>query len=240
MSFYDVLAENYSEIFPLDADRVRFITTYVKRGNSCILDVGCATGDLAIELAKKQFNITAIDLNHKMISIAKQKAAEFKLAIDFQTEDMLHIKKLGSEQFSLILCFGNTLSHLNSCNEVESFFLKAYYLLPNGDRLLFQILNYDKILAEKKVNLPIIEIDEIIFTREYKKIEEHRICFQTILQKKNTKRKYSESIMLIPITKKQIETLAYKSGFSIVERFSDYNFSTSDLNEYATIYVITK
>jgi len=240
MSFYDVLATNYSEIFPIDENRIKFITSYATKSGESIMDVGCATGDLAIELAKKQFSVTAIDLNRKMISIAKNKAALFKLAIDFQTEDMLHIKKLGSEQFPLILCFGNTLPHLKSSKEIESFFKISHLILSLQGKLLIQILNYDKILAEKKVHFPVISTHNVVLTREYKKIERQRIDFFIRLKEKHPKKEFLESIVLFPITKNRIEALVYKSGFSEVECFSDYNFSQSNLTEYSTIYVVTK
>ena len=74
MNLYDILAENYSELFPLDPARTDFVLKSAAESSKgrapLILDLGCATGDLDFELAAEGADVTGIDLNEKMISIA--------------------------------------------------------------------------------------------------------------------------------------------------------------------------
>ena len=73
---YDLIADNYSSIFPVDDITVEFINTYLMANNSkSILDIGCATGDLSIALSHKGYLVSGFDLNARMIDIAKTKTS---------------------------------------------------------------------------------------------------------------------------------------------------------------------
>ncbi len=48
------------------------LASYVQRGQK-VLELGCGTGNLTLELAKKGATITAIDINPEMLDIARKK-----------------------------------------------------------------------------------------------------------------------------------------------------------------------
>ena len=55
-----------------------------------VLDAGCGTGALALELAKKGANVTAVDLSPKLINLAKDRIPESdRQNIEFHAGDML-------------------------------------------------------------------------------------------------------------------------------------------------------
>lgn len=74
MNVYDLIADHYSELFPVEAEKLDFIQHLCPLpGRLC--DAGCATGDLALGLHQRGYDIYGLDLNAKMIGIAEQKAA---------------------------------------------------------------------------------------------------------------------------------------------------------------------
>ena len=74
MNIYDLIAEHYSEVFPLEAEKLDFIRNLCPLpGRLC--DAGCAAGDLAIGLRQQGYSVCGLDLNAKMIGIAEQKAS---------------------------------------------------------------------------------------------------------------------------------------------------------------------
>jgi glycine/sarcosine N-methyltransferase len=238
MRIYDLIADNYSAIFPPDKNRVSFIKSICPPGDVSILDVGCATGDIAIELANSGYDVIGIDLNSKMIDIARRYIKNPLDKIEFHVMNMLDIEKLGI--FDLILCFGNTLPHLQSETEVNKFFAAANTCLHDNGAFIFQILNYDKILSEGKIDFQIVENDSFIFRRNYTFPDNGMISFNIEFKDRETGRVYSDSTDLLPLRQKQLLALLDEAGFKTTHVYSDYDMTKSDLQEYASIYVAEK
>ena len=79
------------------------------RGPGRALDVGCGTGDNAIELASRGFEVTAIDLADRPLALAREKAAAAGVAVEFRRADVTRIGQMGSG-FDLIVDRGLLMS----------------------------------------------------------------------------------------------------------------------------------
>jgi glycine/sarcosine N-methyltransferase len=238
MGIYDLIAGNYNAIFPPDKNRVRFIKSIFPSTAGRILDVGCATGDMSIELAKSGYDVIGIDLNSKMIDIAGGNIKNPLDKIEFHVMNMLDIDKLGI--FDLILCFGNTLPHLQSETEVNKFFAAANTCIHDNGAFIFQILNYDKILSEGKIDFRIVENVSFIFRRNYTFLDNGMISFNIEFEDRETGRIYSDSTDLLPLRQEQLLAFLKNTGFKTINAYSDYDMTKSDLREYASIYVAEK
>lgn len=69
------------------------------------LDLGCGTGTNALAMALKGWTVTGVDFSSLAIGMAKQKAAEAGLDIDFHTADVSELDFL-SEPFDYVLDIG--------------------------------------------------------------------------------------------------------------------------------------
>ena len=71
-----------------------------------ILDVGCGTGRHSIELTKRGYKITGIDLSESMLQKAREKAKSFKLNIEFQKHDARNLPFDKDYDAAIMLCEG--------------------------------------------------------------------------------------------------------------------------------------
>jgi len=86
-----------------------------------ILDVPCGNGRLSIELARRGFLLTGVDIASEFIAEAKTKSSEDNLAIDLHQRDMRDLP--WSSEFDGAFCFGNSFGYLD--DEANADFLAA-------------------------------------------------------------------------------------------------------------------
>ena len=241
MDFYTSVNQHYDLIFPFNKAQVSFIQDYLPDASKCILDVGCATGSLALELAKNGYCVHAFDLNKHMLDQAKAKMERFQHKVHFRDGNMLELFEMYQpEQFGGVVCFGNTLVHLNNENEVRHFLQQAYTVLKPNGVLLLQLLNYDYILQQQISTLPLIENEEISFVRRYKHQSNSEIRFHTVLNMKKEGRTVENEISLYPITFELLNSLLHEVGFSNLEWFGSFQLETLQATSLPLIVVAYK
>jgi 2-polyprenyl-3-methyl-5-hydroxy-6-metoxy-1,4-benzoquinol methylase len=112
-SMWDRLANNWDTPgVSLGQNDIRIIEKTKKHLNASdiILDYGCATGSIAIEIADIVKEAHGIDISSKMIEIARRKANERKLKNTNFTQATIFDERLKKESFDLILAL--SLLHL--------------------------------------------------------------------------------------------------------------------------------
>ncbi|MTI65353.1 MAG: class I SAM-dependent methyltransferase [Firmicutes bacterium] len=222
--FYTSISSYYEYIFPLKREKVKFALDGLA-SNENILDVGCSTGKLARAISEYGHSVIGIDLDKDMISIAKEYEND---KLSFYKMNMLDIDKNFSESiFDEILCFGNTLVHLQNNKDVLNLFKKIRLLLKEGGKFKFQVINYEKVLNENLNGLPTIENEKVKFIREYKLIN-GLIEFKTKLIIKDENKVIKNKIMLLPIGKDEILKLLKEAGFKKINCFSSFSKESFD------------
>lgn len=242
MKIYDLIADNYELIFPLEKEKIDFIQNLILSPGR-IFDAGCATGELAFELSKAGYEVYGVDLNTAMIKRAQRALRERKTQPGekipvFKTADM---RSVGDQKnLDGVLCFGNTLVHLPCKNEVSDFFSSVYKSLKAGGYFIFQILNYDKILGEQRVGFQVKENSDFVFKRSYKFPAGEKIDFIIEFTDKHNNKTQTDSTELLPLLQNEICAFLKYAGFKNILAYSDYTGTKSDLSEFATIYTAQK
>lgn len=216
MDFYRSIAEVYNKIFPLNPGQVAFTNrAFSHTGDLSLLDIGCGTGSLSLALSTTFQKVVGIDLDEAMLEKAGI-VANGKTNLEFLPLDMLEIDPyFYPETFDGIVCYGNTLVHLSSLEQISLFFKKCHRLLTPHGKLLIQIINYDRILDQKINSLPTLENNDIQFIRNYHyNSDTHLIDFETILTIKEKNQVIMNSVPLFPVRKSEIEAALLDAGFS--------------------------
>jgi 2-polyprenyl-3-methyl-5-hydroxy-6-metoxy-1,4-benzoquinol methylase len=111
--WYEILFENYArtydrEVFTQgtlqETDFIEHEIGYNKKKR--ILDIGCGTGRHALELAKRGYTVTGVDLSESQLKRAREKATEAGVAVRFEQGDARSLKCENEYDVALILCEG--------------------------------------------------------------------------------------------------------------------------------------
>ncbi|MGE5351269.1 MAG: class I SAM-dependent methyltransferase [Ignavibacteriales bacterium] len=145
--WYELLFENYARKY----DQENFTQgtlgecDFLEKEISCnkslkILDIGCGTGRHSIELTRRGYKVTGVDLSDSQLARAREKAKEAGLNIDFRKEDARNLPFENEFDLALMLCEGGF--PLMETDEMNFEILKsAARALKNGGKFIFTTLN---------------------------------------------------------------------------------------------------
>lgn len=241
MKFYSSIAPFYEAIFPLSMAQSNFVNRLFKQKyNAHLLDVGCGVGTLIQELDKDFENIYGFDIDAEMVAMAQSR--KFIHDPKIVVANMLDISRIYThEMLDGVICFGNTLVHLNNFDQVNVFIKGAFEVLNKGGKFVLQIINYDRIIKNMVTNLPTIDNRKINFIRDYEYLpNQNRIKFKTKLLIKENAQLIENEQLLIPIQSQEIIASMAKSGISTIETYGSFNFDRFTDDSYPLIIVATK
>ena len=111
--WYEVLFENYARTYDNEVftrgtlGECNFIEEELQFNKSLkILDVGCGTGRHTIELSRRGYHVTGIDLSESQLARAREKAREQNLDLDFRKLDARQLPFLAEFDAAIMLCEG--------------------------------------------------------------------------------------------------------------------------------------
>lgn len=145
--WYEALFENYALKYEKESftqgtiGECNFIEKEINfNKNLKILDIGCGTGRHSIELAKRGYKVTGVDLSEAQIKRAKQHASEEKLDINFEIRDARSLKFHKEFDLAIMLCEGGF--SLMETDEMNFQILQnAADALKDKGKLIFTTLN---------------------------------------------------------------------------------------------------
>ncbi len=223
-AFYESIAEWYDWIFPPDPGQVRFIRDRFRGSGGKLLDIGCGTGSLAAALGREGYDVTGIDSDAEMIRLSRIKTEGIP-DLRFMVMDMRDlVQHFGPSAFRSVVCFGNTLVHLNTMEDVSAFVRQVRAVLRDDGLFLLQVLNYDHVLDHGVRQLPLIENERIRFERAYALDETSgHLMFKTVLSIRESGRILENEVALLPIRKAELEAVIREAGFRNPEWFGDFS-----------------
>lgn len=249
MSFYEALERYYDDIFPLHQGTLHFLEkTLYRPGRKHVLDLACGTGNYALALAARGFEVTGVDLDETMIALAQQKKVEDlpicmnsgeSGAVHFLQGDMLRLSTLLEGAYDGAFCIGNSLVHLETAAEIERAVKEIAAVLRSRGKLLVQTVNYDRVLKDDLKSLPTLENKEqgVSFERLYNYDgQKHRVYFTGILKLPDGTSR-TNTIPLYPLQQAELAGMLARRGFMDIEFYGNFAGQPWSLDTPATIVV---
>ena len=145
--WYEELFENYANKYDEEpftqgtmgeCDFIEEEINYNK--DARILDIGCGTGRHSIELTKRGYSVTGIDLSESLLRRAREKATQQNIKVDFQRQDARNLSFVGEFELVIMLCEG--AFSLMETDEMNYQILRnASVALKEKGKIIFTTLN---------------------------------------------------------------------------------------------------
>ena len=146
--WYESLFENYAQSYDRESfaqgtiGECDFLEKELSFDRSlAILDIGCGTGRHSIELAKRGYTVTGIDLSESMLAKARETAEQLHLDIRFLRHDARQLPFRAEFDVAIMLCEG--AFPLMETDEMNYRILEnaRNALKGRGSKLIFTTLN---------------------------------------------------------------------------------------------------
>ncbi|MEJ2639892.1 MAG: class I SAM-dependent methyltransferase [Desulfosarcinaceae bacterium] len=159
-----------------------FFDKYAAHPAGCgvALDLGAGSGFQSIPLAERGFQVIAIDINRELLDELHQRAGD--LSIVAVQDDLLDFAHHCSGQAELIVCMGDTLTHLRSLHDVRRLIESANRELAVGGRLFLSFRDMSVAAVDLERFIPVRSDANRIFTcfLEYEKrqVKVHDLVYE--------------------------------------------------------------
>lgn len=202
-----------------------------------ILDVPCGGGRLALELARRQYQVTGVDLSVELMESAGGKAADENLQVNWKQGDMRDLPWRG--EFDAALCFWSSFGYFDESENAAFLTAISRTLKPGATFLLDTPLietRLPEMEAQERIWWPVGEmlaLEERNFDHETSRVESD----WTFIQDGRTERK---SLSLRLYTYLELTRLLEQAGFGNHQAYGSLDWEPFSLGSTWLYLVTTK
>jgi hypothetical protein len=178
------------------------------------VDLGAGSGFQSIPLAEVGFKVIAIDMNHALLAELEENAKD--LSVVTIQDNLLNFTKHSPAKIGVIVCMGDTLTHLTSLEEVQNLFANAYDTLDENALLILGFRDLTLELTELTRFIPVKSNSKRIFSCFLEYEENHVKVHDIVYEKTNDRWKMRKSFFRkLRISPPWTRTTLIKVGFKI-------------------------
>ncbi|MCW9065319.1 MAG: class I SAM-dependent methyltransferase [Ignavibacteriaceae bacterium] len=225
--FFDELASEYDQMITFEKaveNKKKLFKNFIQPGMKYAADLGCGSGVDSIALALNRLKVTAFDPSNEMLKEVQKNTDKFNVKVDFHNFAADSIPDSFNEKFDLVVSLGNTFANIPREN-FDSSLNKCFDILKPDGQLIIQVLNYEKILIEKKRIVNITEGVNKYFIRFYDFADNEIIFNILVFNKEQPAEQKLISTKLFPHTQNEFNNALKKLEFNKVEYFTDLEFT---------------
>jgi len=182
--------------------------------SAAAVDLGAGSGFQAIPLAEAGFKVTAIDVSSELLAQLNKTVG--KLPIRTVQADLLNFTEHSPEKIEIIVCMGDTLTHLKALVDVKELFHRVYGALAQGGLLILGFRDMTVELTQLDRFIPVRSDSKRIFTcfLEYEKnhVKVHDIVYEKTADQWKMKKSYFQKLR---ISSQWVKECLSKAGFKV-------------------------
>jgi SAM-dependent methyltransferase len=141
LALYDAFL---AERTPVEVDQIEALLQL--RPPRRILDLPCGQGRHAIELARRGYQVTGVDLSPYMLGVAKQRADAAGVQVRWLTGDMR--EPLRGERFDLVLNLFTSFGYFDDEADDQKVVAAAAATVAPGGRFLLEVINGERVMGD--------------------------------------------------------------------------------------------
>ncbi|MGW8303357.1 MAG: class I SAM-dependent methyltransferase, partial [Desulfobacterales bacterium] len=145
-------------------------------------DLGAGCGFQSVPLAQLGFRVVALDLSAKMLAQLKKTAKN--LPIETICDDLSNFTNYKRGNSELVVCMGDTLTHLDDFKKVQALLDMVFFSLETGGCLILSFRNLTQELVDLDRFIPVKSNETTIFTC-FLEFEKDRVKVHDIIYEKN-------------------------------------------------------
>ncbi|MFW5945632.1 MAG: class I SAM-dependent methyltransferase [Candidatus Natronoplasma sp.] len=243
---YELRAETIDYFFPERDDEINFWEEIASDYGKDVLHLMCGTGEISMGLAKKGFNVTALDLTKAMIYVAEDRIEEEEIEnIELLNEDARYFSL--DKKFDFAFVSTGDYHHFTSREDIDEFLAKSYAHLRPGGALAIELfpLPDDDFQREQKEFEPLrappegMDVWKTNQTSFDSKSQLLEIKEELFVDKQDEAKRGKYDIQLKLFSKEEMKSILEESGFENI-RFLDNEHFTPYLKDADTWVVIAE
>lgn len=178
------------------------------------IDLGAGNGIQSVSLANLGFRVKAVDFNRQLLAELEENRRD--LPVEIIEGDIRAVEKYAAEKPELIVCWGDTLTHLENLAEIEKLIADCARILTGGGKLLLSFRDYSAALEGDARFIP-VKADETRILTCCLDFESERVRVTDIFHYKteNGWTQKVSSYYKVRVSPAAIEAIISKSGLKI-------------------------
>jgi 2-polyprenyl-3-methyl-5-hydroxy-6-metoxy-1,4-benzoquinol methylase len=146
------------------------------------VDLGAGLGLHALPLAQCGFAVVAVDTSSVLLDELRSRRGSLTIALEHA--DLLEFRRFLPGQAQVIVCMGDTLTHLPTPSRVESLLIEVAAALPRGGVFAATFRDYASVELHGEQRFILVRADEARILTCFLEYQDHQVMVHDLLHEK--------------------------------------------------------
>ncbi len=184
-----------------------------------ILDLPCGQGRHAIELARRGYDVTGVDLSPYMLGVARERAEASSVRVRWLAGDMR--EPLPGETFDLVLNLFTSFGYFDDEADDRRVVRAAASMLEPGGRFLLEVINGERVMSNFQEREWFTVGQTAVMERRSLDVPTRRMVVERTVSSANGDEISVHAVRLYRGA--EVETMLREAGFGGVELYGDWD-----------------